>query len=402
MYFVKLSQGLYNVEIICASPERLINDLSALGINLYDLRNLSEICISCTIARKEFSMLQKLVHNIGGEVRILHNKGLYFSILRLLKRPIMLLIIILFSILSVYMPTRVLFVLVSGNDTVSTSVILDKAETCGVYFGASRRSLRSEQIKNCLLSEIPQLQWVGVNTVGCVAFISVEERSTISEEKALYPVGSIVACRDGIIREMTVIRGNPLCSPGQAVQEGQVLVSGYTDCGLVIKAELADAEICAQTRREITSISPAAYQVRNSIRKKEERYRIIIGKKSIKMYNDSGISDNTCVRIYTEKYITLPGGFQLPIAVITEQLFYYDNDTTTVIKAEEAQWLYDAAEEYLCDQMVAGRVLEVDHVQRLGNDVINLTGSYGCLEMIGEIRYEERYQINGKRSGKDY
>ena len=88
---------------------------------------------------------------------------------------------------------------------------------------------------------------------------------------------------------------------------------------------------------------------------------------------------------------------------VDEQMEEEDNaDTTTVIKAEEAQWLYDAAEEYLCDHMVAGRGLEVDHVQRLGNDVINLTGSYGCLEMIGEIRYEERYQINGKRSGKDY
>ena len=82
MHFMRFSQGLYRIEIICANTERSINDAAVLGINLYNLRNVNEICFCCTISRKEFPILQKLVLGVGGEVRRLRDEGLYFSVLR--------------------------------------------------------------------------------------------------------------------------------------------------------------------------------------------------------------------------------------------------------------------------------------------------------------------------------
>ena len=43
--------------------------------------------------------------------------------------------------------------------------------------------IRSEKVKNSLLQRIPQLQWAGINTDGCVAVISVREKTAIKNSE---------------------------------------------------------------------------------------------------------------------------------------------------------------------------------------------------------------------------
>ena len=63
-------------------------------------------------------------------------------------------------------------------DVAAARKILERAEYCGVHFGAKAGSVRSEQVKNRLLFEIPELRWAGVNTTGCTAVITVAERQS--------------------------------------------------------------------------------------------------------------------------------------------------------------------------------------------------------------------------------
>lgn len=394
--------GRLKVEITCASQDQFISTACDIGISLFDLEQKDQLTISCTVTRKQYALLERLVARMGGAVKVLYEKGLYFHVRSLKARPIFLFGVALLLCLTVFIPTRVFFIYVEGNHQVPTYCILDKAEACGLKFGASRRMLRSEQVKNQLLSEIPQLQWVGVNTRGCVAVISVDERTEISQEESEGRVGSIIAQRDGIIQEITVVRGNALCTVGQAVQKGQVLVSGYTDCGIVIKAELAEAEVYALTKRELTAVTPVDYRIRGRYIGRKNKYRLKFGKKSMKLYKDSGISDSTCVRIYTERYITLPGGFQLPLAVVNEALYYYEEDEICINNAEDCPWLREYVDAYLHKHMTAGKILNAAYQQQSQGDIVRQIANYACLEMIGQIHVEERYQINGKRDGKDY
>ena len=67
-------------------------------------------------------------------------------------------------------------------------------------------------------------------------------------------VGSIVASRDGVITSITTTKGTPLCKAGQAVKAGQILISGYTDCGISIRADPAEGEVFAETYREMMTL----------------------------------------------------------------------------------------------------------------------------------------------------
>ena len=178
-------------------------------------------------------------------------------------------------------------------------------------------------MKNALLSTLPQLQWAGINTSGCVATISVREKNTNEELTPEVGIGNIIAKTDGIIQTCTVLNGTALCSAGDAVTAGQILVSGYTDCGIALKAVRAEAEITASTIRSVSAVTLLPDVIRGEQIHEETKFSLRIGKKLINLFKDSGISDTSCVKMYTEEYLTLPGGFRLPIALVTQRCIYY-------------------------------------------------------------------------------
>lgn len=397
MGFWKSLVGVCTVEITTASPADMLTAVNKRGITLFDITFIDDLHIEGKIYQHDRKGLQDCLTRRGDSVKVVYNHGLYWSVKNLRHRPVLITGLAVFLIMALYLPTRVFFVRVEGNQMIPAQMIIEKAELCGIGFGASRREVRSEKMKNALLSAIPELQWAGVNTTGCVAVISVKERSTTDPETKQIGISSIVAACDGIITEMTVLRGNPLCSIGQAVKKGQVLVSGYTDCGLLIKATASDAEITAQTQHNLQALTPTQYILRSEQISEEKQYRIRIGKNIINFCKDSGISDTTCVKMYEEKCLTLPGGFQLPVAIITERRIYFDHMQMQDPESCDYGWMANDSDAYQQSQMLAGKIIESNRTSHSQEGVYIMNSRYSCVEMIGVVRNEEIVEGNGKR-----
>ena len=387
----------YCVEITCAFAPDLLTALNESGIELWGVKALDELHIQIALYRKDFGLLVDIAESRGGSVKILNRKGLFWNLHKILNRPIFLLGVSIIMFLSCFLSGRILFVKVDGNEHVPAYMILENAERCGIYFGASRRTIRSEKVKNKLLSAMPQLQWVGVNTTGCVATIVVNERRTIEPKDSKYSVGKIVATRDGIIREMVVTRGNPQCKIGQAVKAGQTLVSGYTDGGIAIKAEMPIAEIYASTLRKLCVVSPTLNCERGTQTNSRTIYFLRIGKNIINFSKDSGILDSSCVKMYSEQALVLPGGFALPVALIKIKTIDFNMLPSEADNEESYLWLYDSAHEYLAQQMLSGKITDSKEEIQISDGLCVLWGRYACLEMIGQVQNEEIITGNGKR-----
>ena len=384
------------VELVCPEPQCAINAGLNAGIVVSEITCADSLCWQCLIDAHKLQEMERIVERYGGQMHIVRKYGLFFNLLKLRRRGMLALALLLILLLTLWLPTRVLFVEISGNERVSTKLIMDKAEICGITFGATRATVRSEAVKNRLLSEIPQLQWVGVNTIGCVAKISVEERKQPEIKNSEGKVSSIIATWDGVVRDVTVYRGNPLCRPGEVVYKGQVLVSGYTDVGFCIRAESADAEITAQTKRSICATTPMEYIVRTGVTGRKTHYRLKIGKKTIKLYKDSGISGPTCVRIYKEYSAMLPGGFTLPVSLITEEIIINDSGEGNNPQYEEQEWMEAVSDTYLKTQMLSGQILKSCYTRTSHNGVWTQHADYDCVEIIGRIHEEEQLFTNGK------
>lgn len=395
------AEGVLTVELVSAEPEKALTAINTVGISLRRVVRMGELTLRFQIRRADLRALQKLCGKRGEPLKIIRQGGVFFLFQRLRRRSLLILGLFAFLCMTFYLPTRVLFLRVEGNRAVPTNEILAAAQACGIHFGASRREIRSEKIKNELLDRIPQLQWAGINTSGCTAVISVRERTLAAPEYAHAPFSNMVASRDGYILSCVVTRGTGLVKPGQAVTAGQTLISGYTDCGICIQATGAEGEVFAQTRRSLDVITPENYLSRRIQTGTKRRISLLLGKKRIFFWKDSGISDTSCGRMYEEYRLTLPGGFSLPVAVCVDIYSCWETDEMEISRTDASDALELFARRYLKDQMIAGQIKSSVQKVTRNQGVYSLRGSYVCTEMIGMVKTEQIGDTNGKANGEN-
>lgn len=381
--------GMVQVRLTSADLTAAFRAMGNHRVEAFGIRWINELTAEFAVARKDFRRLKALIKRRGDTLEVKNRRGIYWTVKQLLKRPVLCFGMLFMLALTLYLPTRILFVEVDGNRIVETNRILEAAEGCGLGFGSNRRAIRSEQIKNQLLQQLEDLQWAGVNTYGCRAVISVKERKKEQNAQSNETVTSIVAGRDGIIEHLTVHSGNRLCAPGQAVREGQVLISGYTDCGICIRAGRAEGEVFARTTRNLSCKYPVDFNMKGEITGSEKKISLLIGKKQINFFKDSGISTLGCDKMYSVKYMTLPGGFRLPLALVVQTQTNYELSSGTVSEEAAQQWLSCFARQYLTGQMIAGEIRGKTEQLERSNESLVLQGTYECLEMIGQKRFEE-------------
>ncbi len=381
--------GSVCIRVTTADIPRMLSALFRNGVDIRNATYRDELTVDLEVMRSALSTVKRLLESSGCQWQLQERMGSYWHIRGFFRRPVLVVFSALLLFLSLYLPTRVLFVQVVGCSTVPEMEVIQQAASCGISFWTSARQVRSEKVKNALLSQIPQLQWVGVNTKGCVAIISVEEKSVAAQESKEHRINHIVAVRDGLVDEVTVIQGSPACQIGQTVKKGQMLISGYTDCGIVLKGERAEGEVYAQTLRDISVISPRETLRRGKLSGSQKKYSLQIGKKLIKLWKDSGISYDTCVKITERKQLELPGGFKLPVTLICETYHTYSAQDEAAADMLDTAWLENAARDYIVDQMVAGQIRTAEFTAVPQNSAYSLNGRLTCREMIGRVKYEE-------------
>lgn len=386
------------VELTSADMAGFLRSLNVSGIPIFGITQRDSLTVILKVIRSDAMMLQYLAERKGATLKTITVSGPVYWLKGLISRPLLITGMLLLVALVLWLPTRVLFITVEGNQHLSTVRVLEEAEQCGIVFGASRREVRSEKMKNALLAAIPELQWAGINTVGCTAIISVEERIDESYHTQWHSVSSIVAVRDGVIESCISSKGDLICKPGQAVKKGDVLISGYTDCGIKIAADSAEGEVFAKTLHEIRVVTPLDYRQNGEILRYHRHYSLLIGKKRINLYKYSGISGMTCDKLYKEYYVQLPGGFQLPLGIAVTETVVYDESSAQASAYNTDLLMRDGAKGYLLSQIVSGKVLYEDVSVEQGESLHILHGRYLCSEMIGRTQIEGILDHYGKNN----
>ena len=373
--------GYRRVRLTGADPMRTLRLLSR-EIRLEQIEWESGLSISFDCARRDRGILKHIAERQGDRLEILSESGFPQLWKTCRSMPGIMLFLAVLTGLSLWIPSRILFVQVEGNQTVPTSLILETAEKCGVGFGASRRDLRSEQVKNRLLHLLPELGWAGVNTEGCVATITVRERQQQPRQNPRTR-GDIVAARSGIVTSFTAYAGTPLCKVGQAVQKGQVLISGVTDVGLKTRITAAEGEIFADTVEEAAAVLPRQTLCRGENEKTIRKFSLILGKKHIKFDSDSGILYPGCGKMKEVIPWELPGGWRLPVSLVIDTYTKSQWIPTEVPRWTAEETLTRAIRRQISDHAVAAEIRSEQLALSQEEGAFRLEGKIGCREMIG-------------------
>ena len=392
----KAAKSTVRIELISANLTRSLQIINDMRVPIFDLQITDELVAHFTMPYRCLGSMQAVLTRKGETVKVLSHQGPYSTFHKLKHRWLLWIGVVLLFTFALFLPTRVLFITVEGNESVPSNLILETAKEAGIHFFASRRMVRSEKMKNELLGALPQLQWAGINTNGCNAVITVKERRTEKSSRESSGISRIIAVRDGVITSCTVTGGSGACTVGQAVRKGQVLISGYTECGGVVIGGRASGEIYAQTCHEICSVTPLENKIRTQNKQKRTLYCLRIGKKRINFYKGSGIYDSSCVKMVSEYDLALPGGCVLPLTLVKETYVLYALQDNVLEESALTPKLSEFSKATLCRSALALSIIDTTESTEASAGVMRMMALYDCTEMIGREQSEQIGDFYGK------
>lgn len=227
LWIFRCIKGFLKVSLFGQNAERLINTASKKGINLFNIRyNKSKITAFVSIT--DFKRIFNLHQNKDVNIKIDNKIGLPFIIHRYRRRVGLLIGGMIFLVLLEFLSSFIWTVEVNGNKIVPTDEIISACKKMGVYEGVPISKINTKNAADKLLLEVPSLAWGSLNIEGSVVTVNVTEVKNQPKNNEGLP-SNIVASEDAIIKKLDVTSGNSLVKVGDAVANGDVLVSGIIE-----------------------------------------------------------------------------------------------------------------------------------------------------------------------------
>lgn len=381
---LRFLRGELRLRLTGASPEDCLNRFAREGVEFWGIRRIDALHMELSVLKKDKKAALRLAERSFCTAEILSEHGLIALLSPLRKRPILAIGMPLAVTLSFFLQSFVWTIEVEGAEQVHEQQILHELEKLGIDFGAYAPDIDSQKTKMQMLNAIPELSWLAVNRTGGKLTVLVTERDFAQTNKPPYPAGSLVAATDGIITDYTILEGMRLCSRGDTVKQGQVLVSGYEDYGLCLRAVCADGEIYAQTWHQGTLVMPETVNVKHYTGRQWTQITLCIGRKRINLYGNSRISTDTCDKMVNRKEIKL-SGYALPLTLETATYREYELTAVQTDERSAQEQLTKRWEQLTKEAMVAGKIEETETALLRSGGLYILRADSTCTEMIARL-----------------
>jgi len=382
-----LLRGSARLEIRGQFPEQFINALAASGIEFWRFRKHKDGRAELNIPLKAAADIERIKRRTDCEVRLLKKSGLPHFLYGLRRRWAlfagMFLCIMAVTVLSLF----VWEIEVSGNETVPDSEILSVLDELGVHIGTFGISIDQQDIRSRALAEIKELSWLTVNIKGTKAEVIVRERipkpDIVDEDTPTV----VIATKGGIISKMNVYRGLAAVNVGDTVAPGDILVGAeLTSLNSGNSIVHAMADIYARTWYDFTYEMPLEYTSKNYTGDTDKKRAVILFGKRINLYLSTGFSNGFCDKIIKNSQIVLPGGFHLPVKIITEVYEEYEAEKKTMDVSQAEQILKARMAQRLDELVGDGEKVSVVYKTDVSGGVIRVTINAECIEQIGKIQ----------------
>lgn len=110
--------GMMKVELTSAEPEITLSEVNEAGIEVFDVSFVNDLTREFRIMRTDFSAVRKIALRRGDSLKTRQYLGLFWKGKRLLLRPALILGISMILILTMYLPSRILFIRVDRKSVV--------------------------------------------------------------------------------------------------------------------------------------------------------------------------------------------------------------------------------------------------------------------------------------------
>ena len=374
--------GSCRIRITGGSPAWALERLAAARIPARDVQLADEFCIEASIPKRDAVRAEPLCAQAMCAMEVLEVRGFSAVFGGLRRRWIFAVLLAVIAAAGYFVPKFVFFYRVSGNERVPAERILRELQDLGVGFGTYGPSIRPQELKNQMLLRIPELQWLTVTQNGMCAEVVVRERPEAEPVLDRKTPQNVVASRAGVVTQVLCYEGNCLVTPGQAVEAGQLLVSAYTDLEFKTQVSAANAEVYAKTIRRTETVIPDKALQKTDFAAPRRQISLLLGKKRVKLWGNSGNSGMNCDKITRREFFTLPGGYFLPVGLEIVTVFAYDTCDTDADPAAAREALEQLAAARIRSDLIAGTAESLSYRMTRQGGLLRLETRAECEEMI--------------------
>lgn len=356
---IRFVRGWVRLSVSGDFAERFYNLLIGQGLHPYDMCRTEDGRMELTLPRRQFHKVRAARRTAGVHIAVVGKGGLPKTVRKYRKRWGLLIGAGLAAIFVFLMSGFVWSIRFEGEVKDRDALIAAlKAE--GLYEGCWRGRVEADAVESKILGSDLGISFLSVVFKGSVAQVQVVYEKPKPEMQSTAPCNLVADC-DGVITYMMVKEGVPVVQAGDAVQAGELLVSGIFESETAgIRKVHADGHIYAQTAQTLRVEMP--YQTAECRRTGKIRRKVTlkIFNFSINLYFGGGIPYAIYDKIETVTDAHI-GEFILPLSVIAHT-YYEKEEITVTVSPEQAQ---TAAEQMLemqewqtffgCDYVCTGK-----------------------------------------------
>ncbi|MBQ9132152.1 MAG: sporulation protein YqfD, partial [Clostridia bacterium] len=278
---------------------------------------------------------------------------------------------------------------VTGNVDMTRAQVLEELRNCGFSVGSYLPDVQASGLENRVLLSSDRIAWISVNLEGTVANVQIVERTAPPAEESHKPA-NLIAAADGQIELVELYRGNPVVKMGQAVRQGDLLVSGlYDSQTLGYRYTRAAGKVLARTERSYRVEIPLVYE--EKVYQEAEYGEILLNffDFSIKIYKSTGNWGASCDIIEKEKGFDLFFGSTLPLSLTVVEELPYTVQSATRTPEQAARLAYAELERELATLSASAQLLEKRMTATLTEDALILDCVVKCMEDIAlQVEFE--------------
>lgn len=224
--FFKFLCGYVIIEICGKGAERFLNICLRRGIRIWDTVPIKN-GIGASVIGADFPLLRDVAKKCRVQVRIKEKHGLLHMLRLYRNRRVLLVTLFLCAALCVISTRFIWLVEINGVENSDIASITETLDKMGVKSGALKSRLPDGMdIKRAIISETDNIAWAWVYIEGAKARVEIYEQIIPPAVIDKNTPCDIVAACDGSIERMVVKNGSEVMSVGDAVNMGDVIVSG--------------------------------------------------------------------------------------------------------------------------------------------------------------------------------
>jgi len=383
--------------------EKLFSRLIAENITFWNMENIHTRTVFRIkpYYRETLISIAKELGLSGKEISVM-TLGLPFKLMQYKMRLGLLAGILISAVLILYSTMFVWKIDVIGNEKLTYTQVTNMLEKQGFREGTFTPKINLKRIETAVMVENSEIAFISIYLKGTNAIVQVHERSLPWEKENLTSPVNLVAAHPGQVINLEVISGESVVKRGQAVEKGQLLVSGVTDSNTVgFRIKSASGKVMAATTHEINYKIPIEQTEKYYTGRQKTHKSIKILGKYINFFINSGNLYSKYDTIYNEEPITLFGVMEIPVYYVETVFTEYVEKTTEIDRKRAREMAYDEYRKFIATRKCVTIEKETLH-EEVSDGYFVLSGYIDCIEDISQKQnFYYIQEQNTENDGKD-